>query len=292
MKIQFSAAVISLALVAMPAISKAQLTDDELLARGTYLMEGIVACGNCHTPKTPDAVPREELKFAGGFVIQEPGFRGYAPNITPDEETGIGTWTDEEIIVAIRDGLRPDGTILGPPMPSPFYRGMSDTDARSLVAYLRNLEPIRNIVPKSEYNIPLPPNYGPPIGTVPDVPRDDPLTYGKYLAESLGHCMECHTHMVEGRHDFENGFGMGGNPYTNPFELELTTVSSNITSHSSNGLGAWSDADIKKAITEGIRPDGRTLEPFMGFQYYKNISDEDVTALIAYLRSLPPLPAE
>ena len=279
-------------LLAFVSVTVHAQSTDELLARGTYLMEGLVACGNCHTPKTPDAVPREELKFAGGFVIEEPGFQAYAPNITPDEETGIGTWTDEEIIVAIRDGLRPDGTILGPPMPSPFYRGMSDSDARALVAYLRNLEPIRNEVPKSVYNIPLPPAYGPPIGEVPDMPRTDQVAYGEYLAGPLGHCFECHTHLIEGVHDFENGFGLGGNPYFNPFELELSTVSSNITSHPTLGIGEWTDDEIRTAITEGVRPDGRVLAPFMGFQYYRNISDEDLDALIAYLRTVKPLPAE
>ena len=292
MKSSIPVVTFALSIAVIPALSHAQDSDEDLLARGTYLMEGIVACGNCHTPKTKDGVPIEELKLAGGFVIEAPIFRAYAPNITPDKETGIGTWTDEEIIVAIRDGLRPDGTIIGPPMPSPFYRDISDTDARALVAYLRNIEPIRNVVQKSEYDVPLPPNYGPMIREVPDVLRDDPVAYGSYLANSLGHCFECHTHMIEGRHDFENGFGLGGNSYTNPFALELVTASSNITPHPALGIGAWSDDDIKKAITQGVRPDGRKLQPFMGFQYYRNISDEDIDALIAYMRSIPPLPAE
>jgi mono/diheme cytochrome c family protein len=255
-------------------------------------MEGIVGCGNCHTPKTADGVPREELKFAGSFVIDDPGIHAFAPNITPDEETGIGSWTDEEIIVSIRDGLRPDGTILGPPMPSPFYREMSDTDVRALVAYLRNLEPIRNVVPKSEYDIPLPSSYGPPIGEVPDMPRDNQVAYGEYLAGSLGHCFGCHMQMIEGEYNFESGFGLGGNPYINPFGFEYVTTSSNITPHPTLGIGAWSDDDIKKAITEGERPDGQTLAPFMGYRYYKNMNDEDLDALVAYLRSIRPLPAD
>ena len=101
--------------------------DDALLERGTYLVEGISACGNCHTPR--DKATGENLEgmaYAGSFVITEPGFDAFAPNITMDVATGIGSWSDEEIIVAIRDGLRPDGTLIGPPMPSPFYRTMSD----------------------------------------------------------------------------------------------------------------------------------------------------------------------
>ncbi len=94
--------------------------DDALLERGTYLMESIVACANCHTPKDPATGEEiEGMAYAGSFVITEPVFTAYAPNITMDVETGIGSWTDEEIIVAIRDGLRPDGTLIGPPMPSP-----------------------------------------------------------------------------------------------------------------------------------------------------------------------------
>jgi hypothetical protein len=85
-----------------------------------------------------------------------------------DEETGIGAWSDEEIILAIREGVRPDGTIIGPPMPIPSYRHMSDYDVRAIVAYLRAAPPVRNVVPSSEYGIPLPESWGPPVGEVPD----------------------------------------------------------------------------------------------------------------------------
>ena len=142
---------------------------DELLARGTYLMESIGACGNCHTPKRSDGTPIENLHLAGAFVIEEPGFKAYAPNITMDEATGIGTWSDEEIIRAIREGFRPDGTIIGPPMPTPWYRDISDTDVRAIVAYLRNAPPVNRVVPKSDYRVPLPPDWGPPVESVPDV---------------------------------------------------------------------------------------------------------------------------
>lgn len=100
------------------------------LERGRYLMNGVVACGNCHTPQTPDG-PNNALELAGGFPIVMPGvFTAYAPNITPDVETGLGGWSDEDIIRAIREGVRPDGSIIGPPMPIEVYRGLSDRDAR------------------------------------------------------------------------------------------------------------------------------------------------------------------
>ncbi len=263
----------------------------DLLARGTYLMESIVACGNCHTPKTSGGAPIANLHLAGGFVIEEPGLKAYAPNITMDVETGIGSWSDDDIIKAIREGIRPDGTLIGPPMPTPWYRDISDTDVNAIVAYLRTVEPVNRVVPKSEYQIPLPPDWGPPVVSVPDVPRDDPLAYGTYVAVALGHCTECHTTMVEGRHDFSQT-GVGGNSYPNLFGLGYTVISANVTPHPTLGIGEWSDEDIKRVITEGIRPDGRQFLPSMAFRYYANMTEEDLDALVYYLRSLDPLPAE
>ncbi len=261
-----------------------------LLARGTYLMQGVVACGNCHTPRGSDALPVEGMTLAGGFVIEEPVFTAYAPNITQDEETGIGAWSDAEIIRAIREGIRPDGTVIGPPMPIPSYRGMSDNDVRAIVAYLRTVPPVRNVVQKSVYNFPLPESYGPPLGSVPDVSRDDALAYGTYIGNSLGHCMECHTPMVDGQFDFSRT-GAGGMVFHNPFGLQLAAIAANITPNRQVGLGAWTDDEIKRAITQGISRDGRQLPPVMAFPYYRTISDEDLSALVVYLRSLPPQPA-
>ncbi len=174
------------------------------LERGTYLMQGIVACGNCHSSRTPEWSLIDGMEMAGNLVVVEEMFTAYAPNITPDVETGIGGWSDAEINTAIREGPRPDGTIIRPPMPISVYRGIPDTDARTLVAYLRTLPLIKNTLPKSEYRIPLPPSYGPPVGSVPDVLRDDPLVYGAYLAGPLGHCLEYHSPLVNGRPDWEN----------------------------------------------------------------------------------------
>ena len=265
--------------------------DGDLLARGTYLVEGIVACGNCHTPKTRDGTPIESMQFAGGFVIEEPGFTAYAPNITMDPETGIGHWSDAEIVRAIRDGVRPDGTLIGPPMPIAWYRGISDRDAEAIVAYLRSVRPVENTVPKSEYRIPLPPNWGPPVESVPEVARDNRLDYGRYLAVALGHCTECHTPMVDGQYDFSRT-GLGGRVFNNIFGLGYTVISPNITPHPTAGIGAWTDEEIKRAITMGVSRDGRKLLPSMAFSYYANISDDDLDSLITYLRALNPQPTD
>lgn len=264
---------------------------DALVTRGAYLVNGIVACGNCHTPRSADATAVEDMRLAGGFLIEEPAFRAYAPNITQDIETGIGSWSDEEIIRAIREGVRPDGTIIGPPMPIPSYRGMSDSDVRAIVAYLRTVAPVRNVVSRTVYNIPLPESWGPPLGTVADVSRDDSLAYGTYFGNALGHCMECHTPMSEGAFDFSRT-GAGGFVLHKPFGLELAAVAANITPHPEQGIGEWTDDEIKRAITQGISSDGRKLAPIMAFDYYQNISEEDLDALIVYLRSLPPQPPE
>lgn len=266
-------------------------TQEELLARGDYLVNGIVACGNCHTPRNADATAVADMRLAGSFVIEEPGFRAYAPNITQDQETGIGAWSDAEIMRAIREGLRPDGTIIGPPMPVMSYREMSDFDVQSIVAYLRTVPPIRNTVPPSEYNIPLPEAWGPPLTSVAGVSREDPLAYGRYLGNALGHCMECHTPMVEGVFDFSRT-GAGGFVLNKPLGLQLATISANITPHPEQGIGDWTNDEIKTAITQGVSRDGRKLTPVMAYPYYRNISDEDLEALIVYLRSIPPQPPD
>lgn len=98
---------------------------ETLLERGTYLMKSVVACGNCHTAK---GGPMAQHELAGGFQIKEGPIDAMTPNLTPDKETGIGNWTDAQLMVAIRDGKRPDGSLIGPPMPYDMYCGLSDRD--------------------------------------------------------------------------------------------------------------------------------------------------------------------
>jgi mono/diheme cytochrome c family protein len=267
-----------LAVAPLAAIAKAET----LLERGTYLMEGIVACGNCHTPQGPDG-PLPGMKLAGGLPFEIEGFiSGLSPNITPDVETGIGGWSDEEIIAAFREGRRPDGTMIGPIMPIALYRNISDRDARAIVAYLRAQEAVKNETPPVVYPFPLPPAYGPPLGSVPEVSRDDRLAYGAYLAGPLGHCIECHSPMGPNGPDWEHNLGAGGFEFPGPWGV---SVSANITP---TGLAGRSDAEIKTAITQGKRPDGSPMLPPMPFSYYANISAEDLDAIVGYLRSLPP----
>jgi mono/diheme cytochrome c family protein len=279
-------------LVSCITIACSPAVDQEaLVARGDYLVNGIVGCGNCHTPRGADTKLIADMHLAGAFQVDRAEFTAYAPNITPDHETGIGAWSDEEIMRAIREGVRRDGTVIGPPMPIRSYSEMSDTDVRAIIAYLREVAPVPNSVPQSVYNIPLPESYGPPVGTVPDVPREDSVAYGAYLAKALGHCMECHTPLVKGAPDFSRT-GAGGNVFVKPHGLELAAMAANITPHPEQGIGAWTDDEIKRAITQATSRDGRQLQPVMPFYLYEKISDEDLDALIVYLRSIPLQPTE
>jgi len=275
-------ALVAVVLFSQPATGQ----DARLVERGAYLMNSIVACGNCHVRRDKDWHPQPELGLSGGMVFDEEPFKAYAPNITPDPETGIGKWTDAQIVRAIREGIRPDGSLIGPPMPIAFYRGMSDDDAKALAAYLRAQTPVKHVVPKSEYRMKLPPAYGPPIkDKIIAPPRSDLVRYGAYLAGPLGHCTDCHTPWVQGIPDMKR-VGAGGNPLKGPWGV---TVSRNLTPHES-GLKGWSDVEIARAIREGKGRNGSALRPPMAFGWYKNINDDDMKALIAYLRSLKPLP--
>jgi len=268
----------------VPAAMPAAAQDAKLLERGTYLMDGVVACANCHIQRDKGK-PLFDRGLSGGMVFDEEPFKAYASNITPDRETGIGNWTDAQLVKAIREGIRPDGSVIGPPMPIMFYRGMSDDDVKAIIAYLRAQPPVKNSVPKSEYRIKLPPNYGPAISKKVLAPSPkDVRKYGAYLAGPLGHCMDCHTPWVKGIPDMKR-VGAGGNPFKGPWGV---SVARNLTSHES-GLKSWSDAEIARAIREGVRKDGSKLMPPMAFGWYKNINDGDMKAMIAYLRSLKSL---
>ena len=255
------------------------------LERGAYLVNGIVACGNCHTPKGPDGLALPDQQLAGGLVIDAPVFHSIAPNITPDKATGIGNWSDEQIIDAIRNGKRPDGTIIGPPMPIDFYRNMSDTDARAIVAYLRSVKPIEHRVEKSTYKIPLPPSYGPTVTHVADVPMSNKVAYGHYLA-NIAHCMECHTPMSPKGELELTRIGAGGRELP-AFPAGMVT-SANLTPANPDGIAHWTDAQVKHAITGGVRPDGRRLVLLMAFDWYKHVRTADLDAVVAYLRTLQP----
>jgi mono/diheme cytochrome c family protein len=243
------------------------------------LVNGIAACGNCHTPRGSDSRPLQDQELSGGLV---PAYHAVAANITPDNETGIGSWTDDQIVDSIRNGKRPDGTAIGPPMPVRSYRNLSDSDALAIVAYLRSVKPVRREVEKSAYKIPPPDQYGAAVTHVPDVAHGNNAAYGEYLA-SAGHCMECHTPAVNGRPDMTR-IGAGGRTMNTP--ATGMVISANLTPANPDGISHWTDQQIKDTIATGERPDGRRLARLMAFAWYRNIDAHDLDALIAYLRTL------
>ncbi|WP_272008568.1 c-type cytochrome [Roseovarius sp. ZX-A-9] len=252
------------------------------LERGRYLVQGPMGCGNCHTPKGPVG-PIANMEMAGGFVIAMPEFTVHVPNISPGSR--VAGWSDAELALAIREGIRPDGSVIRPPMAIEFYRHISDTDLAAIVAYLRSLPAVEQAVPESIYHIPVPSSYGPPVGSVPDVPHTVSVEYGKYLA-TVAHCLECHTPLGPEGHLFETDLGRGGREFEGPWGI---SVAPNLT-NSPDGLAGYTDAELGMMITQGKHPDGRTMLPPMPYGYFANITPEDLAAIILYLRTVPPLP--
>jgi mono/diheme cytochrome c family protein len=254
------------------------------LERGEYLVRGPMGCGNCHTMQGPDG-PDMSKELAGGqLLIDEPVIKAYGANITP--AGAVGGWSDAELARAIREGLRPDGSLIGPPMPFSLYKDLSDTDLAAIVAFLRTLPAIENAVPASVYDIPLPPAYGPPVEHVADIPRGVTVEYGQYLAGPIAHCMECHTPMGPQGSMYETALGQGGFEFPGPWGV---SVAANLTS-SEDGLAGYSDAEVAAMITEGVHPDGEPMLPPMPYGYLAEFTPDDLAAVILYLRSLPPLP--
>jgi mono/diheme cytochrome c family protein len=274
--------VAGLALAMVAAASQAQAPGS--VERGRYLAEGVLACGNCHVQRGPQGQPLADQGLSGGMPFIEPGMNARAANITPDAETGIGRWTDAQLARAIREGIRPDNTVIGPPMPIAFYRNISDADLRDVVAYLRAQPAVKNAVVKSTYAFPLPPAYGPPIASVATTPRSDKLAYGKYLAD-IGHCMDCHTPRTGDGQLVQSAWGSGGQIFRGPWGESL---SRNLTSHAM-GLKGWTDAQIESAIRTGKDRAGQPYKPPMAFDFYRNVNAEDMSALMGYLRTLPAM---
>lgn len=256
--------------------------DGDAVRRGEYLVNGPGACANCHAARNPDFTIVEGMEFAGGFHIVDPAFDVYVANITPDPKTGIGAWTDEEIIRAIREGVGKDGGIIFPPMPSPTYNAMSDEDVRAIVAYLRTLKPVENRVPESRWNIPQ--QAMPPAKGAPAPSASDPVAYGGYIVNAIAHCFECHTPIGPAGPDLSK-MGAGGLEIT--LAPEAKVVTSNITPDRETGIGGWSDDEIKAAIVAGVRPDGSHVSPPMPVPWFSRMTPADLDAVVAYLRTIP-----
>lgn len=267
--------------------------------RGGYLVNTIMACGNCHTPRDAGGAPIAEKAFSGGLTFTTPAFIATAPNITPDVETGIGGWSDAEIRRALVEGIRGDrshlaGVPLAAIMPANFYKALLPEDLDAIVAYLRSLKPVRNVVADPVYKAPVHRDPYPDADAgFTKAGLADPVRRGAYLA-AIGHCMECHSAWSRGVSDFKTGLGRGGRAFPAREGSPAGTppaIAANITSDPAAGIGGWTDAEIRRAITHGIGRDGRALQQPMAYSSYAGLNEADLADIIAYLRSVPPSPA-
>lgn len=269
---------------------------ESVVERGSYLVNTILACGNCHTPRDAGGASISDRALSGGLTITTPAFVATAPNITPDHDTGIGDWSEAEIRRALVEGIRPDhGRLPGVPlatvMPIGFYKALLPEDLDAIIAYLRTVKPISNAVADPVYRVPV--HRAPYPEAEAGFGKADftnPVRRGTYLV-TIGHCMECHSTFSAGGSDYKDGLGRGGRPLGPALIQGLGsewrgTVAPNITSDPTIGIGAWTDAEIEHAIRHGIARDGRHLNPPMAFNFYAGLSDADVGDIIAYLRTL------
>jgi len=279
-KLMIAAAAASLA-VGLPAVAQ---DTSALVKRGDYLVNGPVACSNCHGTRNPDFSIQPGMEFAGGFHLVDPAFDVYVANITQDKETGIGGWSDAEITKAIREGVDPKGDIIFPPMPVPTYNNMSDGDVAAIVAYLRTLPAVSHQIPESSWNIPQ--QAMPPAKGLPAPDPSDQVAYGGYIVTALAHCFECHTPIGPTGPDMSK-MGAGGLKIVLAPGMEVMTA--NITPDPETGIGKWTDDQIKAALTKGVTPTGGQISPPMPFPWFKNMTDQDLNAVVAYLRTIPPV---
>jgi hypothetical protein len=221
-----------------------------------------------------------------------PGFPGMirSRNLTPDKETGLASWTDGEIVRAMREGVSRDGRPLFPMMPyRTFAEALSDEDALDIVAYLRTLKPVNNNPPPTQINFPVsmfirgvpqPLEKSPP----PAPPESDVMARGNWLLKAAN-CGHCHDSVDDHREPIPGGHLGGGAPF--PF-AKGTVYAANITSDKETGIGSYSDEDISKALNTGIAKNGRSLY-IMPWEYFKGMTPGDQKALITALRLVPPV---
>ena len=249
--------------------------------RGAYLF-AVAGCQHCHSAKGG-------ALGAGGEALKTPFGVYYGPNITADPETGLGRWRRDDFVRAMRDGRRPDGSFYFPVFPYPSYRGMTDGDLNDLWDYLRTLPAVRQADRRHEIAWPFSwrglmrfwnwlylDDPAPP-------PADPVLARGRYIADHLGHCAECHTpRNLLGARDPDR--------YWAGAEIE-GRKSPNITADPKVGVGAWSAGELDDVLVMGMKPDGDFVGGAMGqvVDSTSALSESDRAALIAYVQSVPPL---
>jgi mono/diheme cytochrome c family protein len=290
-------------LLAYPAVGPAaeiriEPTPDRL-ARGKYLADHVAVCTDCHSQRdwTRYAAPiKPDTYGAGGETWDEtvdfPG-RLVARNITP---TGLGTWSDGEIIRAVTEGVSRDGTPLFPLMPYTIYGShMAQDDVQALVAYLRTIPPRTQQIADRQLHFPLPlivrtmPTRATGPATRPDA--TDPIAYGSYLANIAG-CAECHTPTDARRTPLPELRLAGGQEF--PLPNGLIARSANLTPDAS-GIGGWSEMQFVEKFKTYADPAAHVpvsaadFNTPMPWQSYSGMTREDLGAIFRYLQSLKPI---
>lgn len=266
-----------------PAIAGAPATAD-VLARGEYLTKA-ADCIACHT------VPETGKPYAGGVAFKLPFGTIYSSNITGDVETGIGGWTDDEFVRAVREGVRNDGKHLYPAFPYTSYTALSRADVLAIKAYLMSQPKVREANKANDLGFPFNQRWAMGFWNaaffksqrfVADPAKSAAVNSGQYLATALGHCAECHSPRNIG-FGIEHGNELAGQ------ELQGWRAY-NITSDQAHGIGAWSDAEVAAYLSRGHAEGRASAMGPMGeavahsLQYLK---PEDTAALVAYLRTIP-----
>jgi cytochrome c553 len=271
------------------------------LARGGYLVNQVASCGYCHSSREHGDIltesERADAFLGGGNVYRDQGLEIWIPNLTSDAATGLGLWSDDEILRALRDGVRPDGRFLFPMMPYDNFQHLSDEDARAIVAYVRAAPPYKQEQPRQPLKLGLLfhllfETFGVqlhrPAHDVPP-PPPDPVARGHYLAQ-IAACTYCHSAGKRGPLGPDDPLYMAGSalPFEDPAVGKVWAR--NLTPDPETGLGRYSAAQIKAAIQNGVRLDGKKMAPPMSqlIPHFSGMTDEDLDALVAYLKSLPP----
>lgn len=272
------------------AAGSAEAASDPLqLERGAYIF--IAAdCQACHTD-----VKNKGALMAGGRALATPFGTFYSPNITSDPETGIGGWSDEDFIRALREGVSPEGDYYFPAFPYPSYTRMTDQDIRDLKAYLFSLPRVKQTNKEHEIDFPFGWRFtlGPwqwmnftPGEFAPDPGKSQVWNRGAYLVQALGHCGECHTPRgwLGGT---DEDYALSGNP-DGPEGDKVP----NITPDKETGIGGWEKADIVRVLRTGMLPDGDYAGSAMGEVVdtsTSKLTDADRDAIAEYLLSLSPI---
>jgi mono/diheme cytochrome c family protein len=260
----------------------------EIVARGKYVFGATGGCG-CHTQ------PGKAVN-AGGRRYDGPFGTVYSTNITPDRQTGIGTWTDEQVVTAIRLGRRPNGDRLIPVHPYPVFNGMAEGDLQALVAYLRTVPAVNQANQPKRITVPLFESVFLPAWLAAFAPREAPpptapatgVARGEYLVRAVGHCGECHTPRGVTQATDNSRF-LAGNP-----KGPEDAIVPNITPDPDTGL-KWSEEEIVEYLGTGSKPDGDVAGGLMGEVIqgttagYKDLTRADREAIAKYLKSIPPV---